>query len=252
MKNTLLIFLTFFNLFCFSQNYNHYIKRNEYKEALPLLKTASKKGDPEAQYILGNWYKKGIVVDFNQKKSAELYLKSAQQNYNKALMAIVQCYIVGDGVAQNYEKAFAYGLQCAKNGYFDCIAGIVDLYINEIGTKANPEEILKWSKILTQKEFTKDKLHDAVIIFNRLKIAQLYKEGNILKQDNFNSYVWYLMYNELKEITSEYQQKKVVLEIKTLEPQLTSQQKIDAKLKAEKLLNRKIINVNNLLKVEKN
>lgn len=257
MKNLLPILVIFFNGFLYSQDYsalsvkyNKYIQSNEHFKALPLLEKAVEQGDSEAQFILGNWYKNGTVVEHDQQKSAELFLKSAAQNNNKALLAIAECHLYGEGVKKDFKKAFSFIFKCAKNGDFDCIAGVSTCYINEIGVVSNPDEILKWSLLLSRKSFTDEMLYNAVIIFKRLKIARLYKTGTKLKQDYFNSYVWYLKYNELKNCISEFEQKKAIEEIKEVATKLTDQQKKEAKEAAEKLLDRPILNVENLQAVQ--
>ena len=48
------------------------------------LNKAAEQNFPEAQYNLANAYRDGVVVQKNEEKALELYLKSAEQNLPEA------------------------------------------------------------------------------------------------------------------------------------------------------------------------
>lgn len=63
-------------------------------------------GDPEAQYLVGISYDKGIGVDADKAKAFEWLKKSADQDYLDAKLLISLCYEKGIGVAVNKTAAF--------------------------------------------------------------------------------------------------------------------------------------------------
>ena len=73
------------------------------------------------------------------------------------------------------------------------------------------------------------------------------RTGNLL-QDSTKSYVWFLIYNESKRDISILEQQEQIDSIKELEKHLTQADKDNAKIEAEKILNRKLRNLNNLYK----
>jgi len=73
---------------------------------------AAEKGDPQAQYQLGQAYE----VNFDFAIAATWYRKSAEQGYGKAQYRLAGLYEGGDGVEKDYVQADMWYLVAATSG----------------------------------------------------------------------------------------------------------------------------------------
>ncbi|MCH5292250.1 MAG: sel1 repeat family protein, partial [Treponema sp.] len=78
------------------------ITRNNIQELIE----RAERGDAEAQNELGEMYYDGEGVEQDYDKAFDWFLKSAEQGNASAQMRLGFMYWCGEGVAQNYEKAF--------------------------------------------------------------------------------------------------------------------------------------------------
>ncbi len=86
MQKKLIIFLCFFitpDLTAFADE-----KSQAIKDEIEFYKTAEagKKGEEEAQYKLGNYYKTGEIVTQDTQQAEQWYLKAAQQGDYQAMI----------------------------------------------------------------------------------------------------------------------------------------------------------------------
>ena len=79
------------------------------------LKSAEK-GDPKAQYDLGNCYYDGRGVSQDYKKAFKWYLKSANGGCAEGQCSLGYCYENGFGIDKDYKKAFEWYLKSATLG----------------------------------------------------------------------------------------------------------------------------------------
>lgn len=100
MKRFVLL-LSFFSLTLFSPKELYAQTSTSYEEHID----AAYNGDAKAQYeiALCYWYGKGVKKDLTQ--ASEWLSKSIEQNYSKAQNFYGKCFLIGDGVKRNYEKA---------------------------------------------------------------------------------------------------------------------------------------------------
>eukprot|EP00475_Leptophrys_vorax_P041727 TRINITY_DN78771_c0_g1_i1.p1 TRINITY_DN78771_c0_g1~~TRINITY_DN78771_c0_g1_i1.p1 ORF type:complete len:217 (+),score=29.79 TRINITY_DN78771_c0_g1_i1:64-714(+) len=99
--------------------------------ALELLKTAAELGNADAQYRVGLYYDRGIVVSEDSKEAACWYLKAAEGGSLSAQFSLGICYSKGIGVGQDDAKALEW-LQ--KAGERDCDLALSSLgYFYEVG-----------------------------------------------------------------------------------------------------------------------
>ena len=80
------------------------------------LKSASKKGDSKAQFELGNCYYYGQGIRQNYNKAFGWYSKSANNGYAEGQYYLGICYENGFGTSKDYNKAFEWYSKSAKYG----------------------------------------------------------------------------------------------------------------------------------------
>ena len=225
-----------------------FLSKGDFKNAVPLLKQAAELGNAEAQYNLGYCYQDGVEVPKNDSIANTWLLKSAKQGWLNAQFKIAYSYAVGRGTTKDNEQAFYWVLQCAKQGDPECMFNVVSCYKDGIGVTKNIDSLLVWATRLGVLENPENLQLSGQITGARLNLAKMYRDGKPLPKDNLKSYVWYLIYNEGKRDFSILEQQTQIDAIKELEKELTQTDKGKAKIEAEKILNRKLRNFDNLYK----
>jgi hypothetical protein len=104
-------------------------KTSEYDTAISYLTQLSEKGNPDAQYILGEMYLQGIGTDVDMDLAAE-YIKQAYDNGNEKSFGIYgKLRFLGDGLEQDYEEAYtAFRSVLEDNVTINCALGIMNAY----------------------------------------------------------------------------------------------------------------------------
>ena len=74
------------------------------------------KGDAQSQYLVGRMYEEGVGLEQNLSKAFENYLKSSEQDYAKAMIALGDMYAKGKQVNRNARLATKYYLKAASLG----------------------------------------------------------------------------------------------------------------------------------------
>jgi TPR repeat protein len=59
----------------------------------------------EAEYALGTFYERGLLPDSTMEKAVEWYLRAQYDGSNEADYKLVECFLAGKGVEQNYDMA---------------------------------------------------------------------------------------------------------------------------------------------------
>ncbi len=80
---------------------------------LEKLKKSAEEGDDDSQYDLARCYLYGNGVRQNYVRAFELYRKSAEQNNENAMNSLGYCYDMGYGVEKNVDSAFVWYLKAA-------------------------------------------------------------------------------------------------------------------------------------------
>ena len=256
-KHLTFIFLTLICLTAFGQNAlelneqsKKLIETQEFDKAVPILKQAAELGNAESQYTLGYCYQSGIGVEQNSEKAIEWYSKSAEQGWNDGLYAMMMAYGSGNGVQQDFNKAFSFALKCAENGDGTCMFNVINCYKEGMGTDKDIDKVLEWAIRLGKLQNPENLQKSGYITSSRLNLAYMYRDGTDVKQNNFKSYQWFLIFNEFKRDFSYIQQGQIIKEIQELENKLTTEQKANGQKEAEKILGRSLKNMENLYKAE--
>lgn len=254
-KITILLFPLFISSFTFAQSAEELnlkskqlIQERKFEEALPLVKKSAELGNPEAQYNYAIFLQEGIGIQKNEQESIKWYSKSSDNGFNDGHYAMMMAYGNGQGIEQNSEKAFEYALKCANNNDATCMWNVVNCYLTGNGVKSDISKFKEWIIRLAKLPNPENLSQSGNITSARLELANFYKNGEYFEKDIYQSYLWYLIYNEYKVDFSILKQEEVIKEIKELEKSLTKSQIENAPKDAENLLGRKLINLGELYK----
>jgi TPR repeat protein len=115
----------------------------------------------EAEYAIGSFYERGLLPDSTMEKAVEWYLRAQNDGSNEADYKLVECYLTGKGVEQNYDIAAEklYSAHHWSNGhdvrsftFAKALDGktethqlhickiLADCYLNGIGTDMDEEK----------------------------------------------------------------------------------------------------------------
>ena len=237
-----------------SNRANELLDQHQFEEAFPILVKAANMGNAEAQYNLGHIYRNCCSItgmEPNYDKSIAWIRKAADQGHTKALATLMKDYRYGDFVSRDVEKAFHYGLLCAKQGNVKCMRAVYGFYADGSGVAQNFGQMLAWgTKIgLLNCEVQNHAIANEITNV-RIGLAQEYRDGYRLEKDLLKSYQWFLLYNENKNYVEDFMQEAYIEEIQALEKALGPKQKEAAKRKAERLLGSPLNNLQKLYIVE--
>lgn len=183
----------------------------KFEEVDAVLKRAQN-GDADAQFELGKLFSEGKIIVQNYDSAFYWFTKACEQNHAKAFQYLGNCYLCGEGVQIDKEKA----VECFKrSGELGCPAGFYNLgftYFNGLGTSVDCDKALYYLDkagqmgesdgftgagivCLHRKDGKKNPLqacdyfcealnrnpNDATAIF---KLGELYAYGIVAKKDN--------------------------------------------------------------------
>ena len=224
--------------------------KGETAKAVPIMKKAAELGNAEAQYNYAYSLQKGIEVTQNDSIANIWLLRSAQQGWIDAQFKIAYSYAVGRGIKKDLDKAFSWSMKCAQQNDPDCISNIIACYTEGKGITLNYDSASVWNVRLASLPDVASLQQSSIITNARINLALAYRDGNYYPKDKIKSYRWFLIYNESKKDFSVLVQQNNIDAIKELEKNLSATEKEQAKLDAEKQINRKLNNLDNLYKQE--
>ncbi len=231
-----------------NQQSKELVQQGKYNEVLPLLKKSAELGNPEAQYNYGYFLQSGTAGIKNEHEAVKWYEKSSENGFNDGHYAMMMAYGNGQGIEQSAKKAFKYALKCANNNDATCMWNVVNCYLTGNGVKADTNKFKEWIIKLAKLPNPENLALSGNITSARLELANSYKNGEYFEKDNYQSYLWYLIYNESKVDFSILKQQEVIKEIKEIEKKLSKTQLENAKKDAEKLLGRELNSTSELYK----
>ena len=113
---------------------------SEYKE----IERQAKGGDITKQIKLAEMYYKGEGVTQDYTKAFEWYSKAAAQGNSDAQVNLGDMYYTGDGVAKDYTKAFEWFTKAAEQNNADAQFRIALMYSRGEGVPQDYVYALKW------------------------------------------------------------------------------------------------------------
>src|SRR5258705_5947258 len=81
------------------------LDRQDYKNAVPLIRQAAEKGNAEAQYNFGVCYQQGVEVSKSDSVANVWFLKSAKQGWKDAQFKVAYSYATGRGWTKDDKQA---------------------------------------------------------------------------------------------------------------------------------------------------
>jgi uncharacterized protein len=254
-KYTTTILTVFFASQLFGQNANELnqkakdlLNKNDIKNAVPLIRQAAEGGSAEAQYNYGICYQKGIEVPQSDSIANIWFLKSANQGWKDSQFKIAYSYANGRGFKQDYAQAFQWTLKCAAQNDPECMSNVIGCYMNGSGTVKNIDSMISWAIRLALLNNPEDLAMSAHITSARANLATMYRDGAYVNKDLVKSYMWFLIYNESKHDYSILVQQQNIEAIQSLDNLMSAMEKRKAVNDAEKLLQHKLSNLDNLYK----
>ena len=118
----------------------------KYEDAFRYFKTAASKYHIEALNRLGECYLNGNGIEKNYPLAVECFQKvlMTADGHPAANYNIACCYLYGQGVKKDSEKAFAHFANAADMGHIDAQNGLAVLYLTGEGVKMNNSNAFNW------------------------------------------------------------------------------------------------------------
>ena len=127
-------------------------KNGDYEKAMELYRAAD--GDLRALTNLGWHYAKGVGVEEDCERAAELYREAAEQGFRLAQYNLGLAYRRGKGVEHDEEQAQRWFLLAADSGHLKAQYNVGQSYLRGIGTKRSYFESVKWFRRAAEKRIS--------------------------------------------------------------------------------------------------
>lgn len=150
-----------------------YLKKNDYRNAFPLVKVMAEKGYPNYQTFLGKMYLNGQGTPKNPKKAFDWFTLAAKSSYKPAEFQLGKMYFNGIGVPQDYKIAKRW-LEVSAPEIGEAAILLGRIYSDGLGTDRD------YSKAIDAFELADSHGVDAKII-----IGILYSYGGFGVEKNF-------------------------------------------------------------------
>jgi len=126
-------------------------KTQKYKKAFPLFEAIANEGYAPAQEMLGIYYKDGMGVWKDKKKSDEWfrkafegYSKFAELGVAEAQCSLGSCYFYGNGISQDYAKSAEWYGKAAEQGFAKAQYDMGHCYHFGEGVKQDYAKAAEW------------------------------------------------------------------------------------------------------------
>lgn len=150
-------------------------------EVFDLIILGAEQGLDFAQHQVGNIYYYGNGVPQDYDKAFEWYAKAANQNYLDSKFSIAVMALKGEGFDKDEKVGFEIMENAASQGHADSQAMLGILYRNGKGVKRNDKKAVEW--------FQKAANQEKPIAQNALGMMYLYGEG--VKMDTKQAAFWF-------------------------------------------------------------
>ena len=158
------------------------------------LKNQVDKGDANAQFKLGYMYDKGQGIKQDYQKAFELYTKSAKQGNDKAQFNLGTLYRLGHGVERDVKKTVKWYTKSAKQGNPDAQNELGFLYEAGKSVKQDYKKALKWYTKAAEQNY----------VFAQHNMGEMYQLGKGVEQDCNKAIEWHTKAAEQGLTSSQY------------------------------------------------
>jgi len=171
----------------------------KYEDAFSYFKAAASKYHIEALNRLGECYLNGNGIEKNYSLAVECFQKvlMTADGHPAANYNIACCYLYGQGVKKDSEKAFAHFANAADMGHIDAQNGLAVLYLTGEGVKMNNSNAFNW----LQKAFAQDPKHPRT----NCNLGVCYCRGYGTKKDYEKSYACFTLAAEQGNARAQYE-----------------------------------------------
>ena len=138
-------------------------------------------GDPDAQNEIGKCYLDGNGVNKDSEKAFMWFMKAAKQGYVKGQHNVGVCYYNGNGVDQNRNEAFLWFKKAADQGYPNSEEVLGTCYFQGQGVEKDNTQGFKWYMKAANQGFAKA----------QDKLARCYYYGRGVDKDYVQAAFWY-------------------------------------------------------------
>ena len=118
--------------------------KKDYAAAWKELDPLAKKGDRDAQYLVGSMYHMGMGVPASYKDAAEWYRKSADAGKVDAIFTMGIVYEGGVGVARNVPEAVNWYRKSAERCFYPGMLKLADMFAKGRGVKKDNAQSYYW------------------------------------------------------------------------------------------------------------
>lgn len=153
--------------------------------AFEAMTDAANLGNIEAQYSMGLAYKLGRVglhwrVPLDGSKAAYWWQKASDSGDINATAYLADLYEEGDGVLQDYEKAFRLRRLAASKGQIDAMYGLGLMYAQSRGTKQDNIQAYVWLNLVAALEVKQNGFKNKVTMEERDKVAATLQPESVM------------------------------------------------------------------------
>lgn len=126
--------------------------QGNYKQALPYFEKGANLKSSESMTLLGAYYSEGIIFEQDYKKALEYFSKAIDIDADNAsaLFNIGQAYYYGEGVGQDYNKAFAWYVKSANQDYSLAKIQLAEMYFSGQAVPKNVKKAIEIIKPLAE------------------------------------------------------------------------------------------------------
>lgn len=128
-----------------------FLQRN-YQQALPYFEKAVSMNHADSINMLGIYHKEGIIFEQDHKKALEYFSKAIDIDADNAsaLFNIGQAYYYGEGVKQDYTKAFVWLTKSANQDYSLAQIQLAEMYFSGKGVNKDVSKAIEIIKPLAE------------------------------------------------------------------------------------------------------
>ena len=126
--------------------------QGNYKQALPYFEKAASMNHADSINLLGVYHQEGIVFQQDHKKALEYFSQAIDIDANNAsaLFNIGQAYYYGEGVEQDYTKAFVWLTKSASQDYSLAQIQLAEMYFSGKAVPKNVQKAIEMVKPLAE------------------------------------------------------------------------------------------------------
>lgn len=181
------LFIVIITVICISASaYAEQTEEQKRAQEMAITMTKARAGDAQAQYEVGNYYRKGVIpgifetpdnkeaarwysksafggsadgmvayagcliqgyLEHNPKEAVKWYEKAAKKGNSSAYYNLGVCYDKGIGVSTDYTKAFEYFKKAAETGIMQAVNSLAICYYHGKGVAKNTTEAFRLFKV---------------------------------------------------------------------------------------------------------